>query len=198
LQLTPAIFQSSAPGGIYMQVFTCGGPSCECTYGKLSADTLCAVGSLPVAPVHLPPAPVMPVTITANSGFTLSDNSYTVTLSWTVPAGQPANAQYFIMPSGGGSGAQCGFVPDSIVAHQVGQYFSSTDTSGSLIIPASLLSNTGKCTPADMYMQVFTCGGPGCGCPTRANLSAWSCAPGSVPLAPTTSAAMKGKKKKKK
>jgi len=129
--------------------------------------TLGDMGKITI-PAHSGLLPVLPGTLVSNTGFTLVDSNYVDTLRWTMPQGQPSNAQYFFM----GSGPDF-TIPDSVfLSYQYGNFFSYADTVGWVSIPASLLS--GNCTNLNIPMSVYTCGGPGNPCPTgSANWKNW-------------------------
>jgi Beta-1,3-glucanase len=136
-----------------------------------------------IIPKHYFSLPVYAVSPNYNSGFQLktigSAQFYVDTVKWIVPQNQPATASYLLMPTSGGASYVCNI--DSLIKYQIGNLASSEQTWGVLQIPVSQFSSP---APAQVYMQVFTCGGPGCPA-TYSNLTTnFQCVQGSQPIAP--------------
>jgi Beta-1,3-glucanase len=125
--------------------------------------------TIPTQNCRLPVQTIGASTITVDS-MLCKNNKCTISANWTVPAGQPANAQYFLMFGPGDFKVST----DSIVANQLAQGalqpFSAT--SATLCFNQDEWLNIGK-TGTDIKIQVMTCGGPKSPCPTKSNISAW-------------------------
>jgi len=139
-----------------------------------------------IIPKHDNNIPVFAVNkIKYNSGFVPINPGSTIlvdTVIWENPINQPINAKYFLIPNG--KGAPYSATIDSIIYFQQQKgFYSYNDTMGVLKINSSSL---GSPCPKGIYMQVMTCGGPGCPSNGRPSLLD-SCAVGSNPKAPKDS-----------
>ncbi len=137
--------------------------------------------NIPTQTCRLPVQTIQASTITVDS-MLCKNKKCTISANWTVPEGQPANAQYFLMFGGGDFKVS----PDSIVANQLSQgaFQPFSATSATICFNQDDWLNTGK-TGTDIKIQVMTCGGPKSPCPTKGNVSGWVNAQGSNPVGQT-------------
>lgn len=164
---------------VNFQVFTCGAKGCDCPTPANFSNWSCAMGShaYPVLPST---KPILPVTITSLTPFAKSGDDYTLSVNWTVPAGQSPSAKYYLMLIGNGKDGGFSIPADSIVAKQLGHFATAKETSLSLTLNKKWLQSK----PEKIGVQVFTCGSVGCPCPTATDFKSTTCAPGSLPNIP--------------
>ena len=154
-----------------MAVYTCGSISSPCPANSANWRLwTSAVGSNVLPSID---SAILPVKVIYNSGFVHVGNNYIDTLKWSVPAAQPANAQYFFM----GSGSDFTITPKNFLSYQFGHFYSNKDSVGWIIVPDSLFS---KYSNLQVPMAVYTCGSISSPCPANsANWKLWTSAVGS-------------------